>query len=419
MIHSACRHIFLFILLLIGCNSVVFAQTEEIEQHKDRIEKLQQDIEFLDSQIKATRAKESKTLEELVLVREKISGRKKLLNELDLEIKAQTKSINLKQRQIITLERSLDTLEQHYIHLVQSAYKNRDSKVWFMYIIASGSIEQAYRRWAYLKNFSKLIGDQADKIRDTKELITSQRQEILKLKANNVNTKNIQQREYNQLTKEEQQAQQYAKSLSTKQQAYKKQLASKQSQAKALAREVEKMIKEAIRKEELLKQQANKRIAQQKAQNKTTIAKNAIAEHNIKLTGGFAANKGKLPFPVSKGVIIEKFGEHYHPTLKNVKLPFNNGINISAPKESKVMVVFDGDVKQVIAIPGYNQCVLVQHGNYFTFYCKLGSVAVKAGDKVKTGDVLGTLQVDNNTSVLHFELWNGTTKQNPELWLRK
>lgn len=419
MKYSTYRHILLLVLLLLCCNSVSYAQTEEIEQHKDRIKKLQQDIEFLDAQIKATREKESKTLEELVLVREKISGRKKLLNALDSEIESQTKSINQKQQQIVNLNRRLDTLEQHYKNLVYSAYKNRDSKVWFMYIIASGSIEQAYRRWGYLKNFSKLIGEQADKIRDTKEDITKERQEILRLKANNVNTKNAKQKEYNQLTKEEQQAKVYAQSLSSKQQSYKKQLASKQSQAKALASKVENMIKEAIRKEELLRQQANKRIAQQKAQKKATVTTNVIAENNIKLTGGFAANKGKLPFPVSKGVVIEKFGEHYHPTLKNVKLPFNNGINISAEKEAKVMVVYDGEVKQVIAIPGYNQCILVQHGNYFTFYCKLNSVIVKAGDKVKTGDVLGTLHVDNNTSVLHFELWNGTTKQNPELWLRK
>lgn len=413
-----CKHILCFVLLLMAASNIVFAQTQEIEQHKNRIEKIEKDIEFLDSQIAATRKQENKTLEELVLVRNKIEGRKELLNELDAEIKAQTNSINQKQLDLIAIERNLDTLEQHYKHLVYNAYKNRDSKVWFMYILTSNNIEQAYRRWGYLKNFSKHIGKQADKIRDTKEKILKERQDLIALKANNVNTRASKQKEYNQLTQEEQQAAQYAKSLSQKQKQYKAQLTKKQSEAKDLAIKVEKMIKEAIRKEDLLREQANKRIAEQKAQKKNVPATNVIAQNSNKLSGSFAANKGKLPFPVAKGVIIEKFGEHYHPTLKNVKLPFNNGVNISTTKEAKVMVVFDGEIKQVIAIPGYNQCILVQHGTYFTFYCKLNNVIVKAGDKVKTGDVLGTLHVDNNTSTLHFELWNGTTKQNPELWLK-
>ena len=140
---------------------------------------------------------------------------------------------------------------------------------------------------------------------------------------------------------------------------------------------------------------------------------------NTKLSGSFSLNKGKLPFPVAQGVVVEQFGIHPHPTLKNVKLPFNNGINISTKPGSGVKAVFDGVVKQVIAIPGYNQCVLVQHGQYFTFYCKLAKVTVKVGDKVSTGETLGNLESGGSTATLHFELWNGTTKQNPELWLKK
>ena len=140
---------------------------------------------------------------------------------------------------------------------------------------------------------------------------------------------------------------------------------------------------------------------------------------NTKLSGSFSLNKGKLPYPVAQGVVVEQFGVHPHPTLKNVNLPFNNGINISTRPGSSVRVVFDGVVKQVIAIPGYNQCVLVQHGQYFTFYCKLAKVGVKVGDKLSTGNAIGTLESGGSTAILHFELWNGTNKQNPELWLKK
>ena len=80
--------------------------------------------------------------------------------------------------------------------------------------------------------------------------------------------------------------------------------------------------------------------------------------------------------------------------------------------------MFDGEVKQVIVMPGYNQCVLVQHGEYFTFYCKLGSVRVKAGEKVKTGQVLGKVETIGGETELHFQLWEGRSPKDPELWLR-
>jgi murein DD-endopeptidase MepM/ murein hydrolase activator NlpD len=137
------------------------------------------------------------------------------------------------------------------------------------------------------------------------------------------------------------------------------------------------------------------------------------------LSGIFAENKGKLPWPVKEGVIIEKFGQHNHPVFKHIKLPFNNGVNIATSLNSEVMVVFDGVVKQILVMPGYNQCVLVQHGNYYTFYTKMEKVRVSAGDQVKTGEVLGILTESEGNSVLHFQLWQGTSKQNPEHWISK
>lgn len=101
-------------------------------------------------------------------------------------------------------------------------------------------------------------------------------------------------------------------------------------------------------------------------------------------------------------------------------MPFNNGVDISAHHAEDVRAVFEGVVKQIVLLPaGYNQCILVQHGSYYTFYCKLGSVKVKTGDIVATGDVLGSLSETDSDLTLHFEIWNGTTKQNPEQWLRK
>ena len=96
----------------------------------------------------------------------------------------------------------------------------------------------------------------------------------------------------------------------------------------------------------------------------------------------------------------------------------NKGMDIATERNSAVKCVFNGVVQQVVVIPGYNQCVLIQHGNYFSFYCKLKSVCVKAGTKVTTGQEIGTVDTIGGETQLHFEIWQNDKPQNPELWLR-
>lgn len=432
-------HIYIYFLLLItfGTGADIYAQTQQIESQKSKIKRLEQDISYLDGQIRTTQKQKQNTLDELVLIQRKITNRKKLLNELDIEIKNNTADIAKTENSIVTLERRLDTLEHYYRHLVYNAYKNRDAKVWFMYILASNSFEQGYRRWSYLKNYSKMINEQSEKIKQLKLEHNAELKKLTKLKSDNLAAHNSKELEYEKLSKEEKQSQAFAKSLDKKQNQYKTELAKKRKEAERLAKEVERLIAAEIKRQQEIAAQIKRQqelAAAKKAQDANTaqasqtqqsekedIAQMEFKEYDAinKLSGGFAINKGKLPFPVASGVIIEPFGEHPHPTLKNVKLPFNNGINISTKGGSEVRAVFDGVVKQVIAIPGYNQCVLMQHGQYFTFYCKLAKVSVKIGDKISLGQTIGTLENNNGTAVLHFELWNGTTKQNPELWLNK
>lgn len=401
------------------------AQTKDIENQKEKIKKLEADISYLDNQILATQKQKKNTLDELVLVQRKVSNRKKLLAELDAEIKEQTREIAQAQKNIALLGKRLDTLEYYYKNMVYNAYKHRDTKLWFMYILASENFDQGYRRWSYLKNYSKTISAQAEKIRALKEERAVELKKLEKMKAANVAQQKTRKKEYDKLAAEERQQRAFAKTLDKKQSQYRSQLTKKRQEANRLAKEVERMIAAEIKRQQKLAQMAQKNNQQNSSNNQAQqhkdIGRIEFEEYaaNTKLSGSFALNKGKLPFPVAKGVIVEQFGVHPHPTLKNVKLPFNNGINISTQPGSTIKAVFDGVVKQVIAIPGYNQCVLVQHGQYFTFYCKLAKVGVKVGDKVSTGQTIGNLESGGSTATLHFELWNGTNKQNPELWLKK
>mgnify|MGYP002517641242 FL=1 len=181
---------------------------------------------------------------------------------------------------------------------------------------------------------------------------------------------------------------------------YQNQLASKKKEVNALNREIARLIANAMKTDD----------QKQKAQKTKTPV-------DMKLDAEFSKNKGKLPWPAD-GPVVGRFGKHYHPVYKNLELPPNNGVDIALSKGTQVRAVFDGVVKQVMVMPGYNQCVLIQHGNYFTLYCKMKAVSVKSGDKVTTGQSLGTIDTINGQTQLHFEVWKGSAPQNPEQWLR-
>ena len=399
------RHKASFFLTVLFLAIAAAACGQSIDEHRARIEKIEGEIRLLDRQIRSTSQKQKNTLDELVFIKRKIENRESILKETDRELKRLESAINLKNSEIRRNERELDTLEKRYTHLVLNTYKNRDTRIWFLYILSSKSIGQGYRRWEYLKDYADAINSQGEEIKRIKKKIIAQKDTLIKLKNNTIATQREREREYETLLAEQKEMERYSKQLASNQNKYRRELASKRNEVEKLNREVERLLAQAIKQQE------------QKSTDKEDYP--VFAASTAQLTADFASNKGKLPWPVDNGVIIEKFGQHYHPLFKGVKLPFNNGINISTSAGKSVKSVFHGVVSRVVIIPGYNQCVLVEHGNYFTFYCKLADVSVKVGDRINTGDIIGTLAVSNNTSTLHFELWNKTIKQDPELWLAR
>ena len=179
---------------------------------------------------------------------------------------------------------------------------------------------------------------------------------------------------------------------------------------------------------ELKKKREEKKKAQQTLQKiideetRKTKRKMTDAERRAvtELNGRFDQNKGKMLMPVNGGVIIERFGKHQHPTQKHITV-VNKGVNIAASKGSEVFAVFEGEVARVMFISGLNNCVMLRHGDYFTIYSNLATVAVKAGEKVATNARLGTLSAGDNPDdyQLHFEVWYHTINQDPEVWLAK
>lgn len=381
-------------LLWLTAAVVSYAQDTSVQEAKKA--RLEREIAILDKQLAENASKSNAMLSNLTLVRKKISNRKALVAESDREIRKYSDDIYLKQKQINRMQERVNTLKEHYSKLILSAYKNRDSRIWYMYILASENIGQAFRRYSYFKNLSGQLNDEARKIKQAQEELEAEKKKLAELKTQAQEVRKQRVKDLETLKSEEKQADKVVKDLQKNKKTYQKQLANKKKQVNALNKEIERIVAEAMKKS----------------------GGSGKEQIDYKLDEEFSQNKGKLPWPVD-GPVVSRFGKQYHPVYKNLELPPNNGIDVAVSKGTAVRSVFDGVVKQVFVMPGYNQCVLIRHGNYLTFYCKLKSVSVKAGDKVKTGDSIGNIDTINGETQLHFEVWKGTKPQNPETWLRK
>lgn len=384
------------LLLLAGVDVVA----QNLTQSQNRKAQLEKELAQLDRQIKENASLSSNAMNELTLVRRRIEARKELIDESDREIAGIDRNIRATQKSIDSLQVKLDTMTFYYERLVKNAYKNRDARIWYMHILAAENLGQGLRRYSFLRSLSQQMNVQAEKILESKAELDSKKTQLQGLRAQAALVRSQQQEEMNKLREEEKTSKSLVDRLQRDKRKYQRDIETKRKEVEKLNKEIQRLIAESMG---------------TSTKKGSTTAKKKV-EVDYTLSKKFSENKGKLPWPVD-GPVVERFGVHYHPVYTQLKLPPNDGITISVDNGTQVKCVFDGVVKNVIVMQGYNKCVLVQHGEYFTFYCKLGDVSVKAGDKVKTGQVLGTIEPLGGVSQLHFQIWK-TNPVDPMPWLR-
>lgn len=387
------KHIALAFIFLCMCTGARSQDTRVQEERKARLER---EIAIIDRQLADNASKSSNRLADLNLIRKKVANRKELVAQSDRQIRKYNDDIYLTQLEINKINKRIETLTDHYSKLVLSAYKNRDARVWYMYMLASDDLGQAMRRFGYFKNLSGQMKDEARKILQAREELEEEKEKLSKMKKEAEDVKAERVKELESLRKDEAKADDVVKQLKKNRRTYQKQLDAKKKEVQALNREIQRIISSAMKG------------GSSSSSRKTEVDSNLAAE--------FVKNKGKLPWPV-EGAVVGRFGSQRHPVY-DIVMPANNGFDLAVAKGEQAKAVFDGVVRQVMVLPGYNQCVMIDHGEYFTLYCKLKNVTVKADDKVKTGDVLGLVDTINGQTQLHFELWQGKKPHNPESWLK-
>ena len=369
------------------------AGAQDLEQSKKRRAALERDIAILRSQLTSTANKSEEALSAISIIRAQEASRRKLIEETDRAISSYSSRIAVVQDDIARQQAVLDTLQAHYSRLVLGAYKNRDIKLWYMYVLSSENVSQAFRRFGYFKSLSSQIQGKARQVEAAQLELNACKARLLDLKASAQSVRNARQKELNSLKEDESRQKALVASLKKNQKEYRASLLAKQKEKSALDRRIAQMIASA-------------------AGAKKGSGKNRDVDYT--LAQSFENNKGKLPWPV-EGPVTEHYGAYQNKELR-LSL-FNNGINIACGSDSPVKAVFDGVVSNIMLAPGYGQCILVQHGNFYTSYCKIKTAFVHQGDKVTTGQVIGEVATIMGKTQLYFLVWK---KQylDPEQWLR-
>ncbi|MBL7955594.1 MAG: peptidoglycan DD-metalloendopeptidase family protein [Flavobacteriales bacterium] len=411
---SGSRSLFSPLLRTIGVIALVLVASSGFAQTKKELEKKRA---ALDKQIKTTTAlieqarKEQRvTQEQLQLLESQIAAREQLINTMNGELRKVDQRIAEDVELVASLKQDMVKLKEEYARMLQFAYRNRSAYDRMSYLFAANSFQQAYRRSRYLAQIAEQRKRQAALIEETRSTIDArlaglqvQREEKTKLMSE-------QQAERQRLSSDRNGQQSALTNLKKEEGRLRETQKKQESQRKELDAAIRKAIEAELKPKP--KPGAKPGTAAKLDLSMTPEAK--------ELNTDFEKNKGKLPWPVEKGVITSRFGKQPHPVLPGITIE-NNGIDITTEKNASVRALFRGEVSSVIVIPGAGKAVIVSHGAYRTVYSNLRDVTVAKGQKVETKQNVGTVLTDENGSVAHVELWkitaDGLVKVDPGPWL--
>ncbi|WP_228853170.1 murein hydrolase activator EnvC family protein [Aegicerativicinus sediminis] len=400
------RAFILFGLLfqLISFTSV--AQSAKQKQLEAKRQQLQKEIKEMNSLLFTDKKKEKSVLTQVEDLNRKITVMQNLIRVTNDQANLLTREINDNQKQIGNLRKQLEELKEAYAAMIVTSYKNKSQQSRVMFLLSSENFKQAYKRLQYFKQYREYQQEQAAEIKNKTEKLQELNTSLLEQKKQKDVLVAENRESKKQLEVELAAHETLMASIRKNMASYAAQIKKKQQEADRIDREIERLIKEAIA-------ESNKSAG--KSSSSETFALTAEAK---KLAANFEANRGKLPWPVEKGVVQLGYGQQPSPIDKKVPI-MSHGVRIATSSGTKARAVFDGVVKAISVPRKGNPVVLIQHGNYFTVYSNLSKVYVKKGDKVTTKQEIGEVFTDviAKQTILSFSVWKNTKTENPALWL--
>jgi septal ring factor EnvC (AmiA/AmiB activator) len=401
------KHVLLGIGLVILASTQMQAQKNQA-QLEERRQALQKEIDQINNLVVKGRTEQKSILAQIEELDLKLKVRQDLIEVTNDQINWLTRQIANNQAEITRLRKELLKRKEDYAEMIVRSFKARNEKSKLMFVLSAENFQQAYLRLRYIKQYAEYQKEQADLIaKQTEDLQVKTRALLVQkadkdklIKANREAKRIIElDRETTAVLMAE-----IKRSLTT----YEQQISQKQQESNAIDREIANLIR-------LAREKSNT------AAGKSTTSKTfALTPEDKALAANFAANNGKLPWPVEKGVVVLRFGKQAHPVVKTAIID-SQGVRIATPENENVRAVFQGEVYAIMAPKYGNTTVMIQHGNYFTIYRNLTEISVKKGDKVSAKQIIGKVlkNKSNGESVLNFSVFKDTEPQNPANWIYK
>jgi septal ring factor EnvC (AmiA/AmiB activator) len=390
----------LFFLFLIPALSFGQSKAELERQRK----KLQQEIRQINSLLFKSKNKAKTLLSDLNDLNKRIKVRQELIETIEKETKELEQDIAQNKKQVQILQKHLENLKKEYAEMVRKSYKSRAKQSRLMFVLSAENFLQAYKRLQYIQQYADYRKKQGEEILVETIKLENLNEYLQELKQEKELLLIVNKKENDSILKEKSTRENMVKTIKKKERKYITEIRKKQKAEKAIERKLEKIIRDAIAKS-----------------NKNGNVKSSnfkLTPEAKKLEKSFIANKGKLPAPVKRGVVIRRYGKQKHPTMDGIMIE-STGIHYATEKSANARAVFNGKVLAIQKLPGNRKNVLIQHGNYISVYNNLDNVLVKTGDIVKTKQQIGKIHTDKTTgkTVLIFGLFKGTQRQNPEKWV--
>jgi septal ring factor EnvC (AmiA/AmiB activator) len=377
-----------------------------------------------------------------VALQSQIQNRETLIRTIQEEVEAAEENIARNQNVIASLEQDIQKMQAEYGKMVRNAYRRKSLSNPLLYILSAESLNQAFRRWLFLRKYDRFRKQQADAIAATREMLAQKIRSINQTRIDKENILGSIQNQKATLSSDLVEKDETLKFLTKDEERLKQDLQKKQTAHEQLNSAIENVIQEEVRKRADEARRAPPPVAAAPPPAKTekpaaqvnkppgktaSPAAVAAAPETAKPEAtedvqsfDFRRNKGRLPWPVESGFISRGFGKQQHPTIKNISIT-NNGIDIRTDESASVRAIHEGIVAGVQFIPGHDYTVIIQHGDYYTVYTNLAEASLAKGDQVRSKQVIG--KVSNNpitgASELHFELWHKKERINPVGWIRK
>ena len=393
-------------LLMISGGTAQFNSSRQkvLEAQKKR---LQQEIKQINTLLFNNNRKEKTVLSQVEDLDLKISVRSQLVKVNNQQANLLTRQINVNQRDITELRVELEALKKDYADMIIKSYKSKSSLNRLMFLFSSIDFLQAYKRIQYIKQYANFRKKQGELIAEKTQTLQILNNALLEQKTKKQGLVEENKKVQQILMDERKSQQRLIRSLKFKSRSLSANIKEKQRKAIAIDREIERLIREAIA--------ISNKAAGKKSKNVFALTPEAKL-----LAQNFIANKGKLPWPVEKGIVIQRFGTQPHPVVKTTMIK-SNGVTIATSLNSLARSVFDGEIMTVLSFKGNNPTVLIKHGNFITTYKNISKVYVKKGDKVKAKQPIGEIFTNPQTgkTTLQFSVFNELKAQNPKNWIYK